>query len=108
MPRKKAVEAAEPAQVEAAEKPAKKASSLLKKAAPKKPAEKSVERVEEIFLQADGKEWNIADCKERAIEAYKAEGHRASSIKKLVIYLKPEEGKAYYVINDGVNGSVDL
>ena len=77
---------------------------VLKKATPKKPAEK----VEEIYLQSGGTEWNVSECRDRAAEAYVAQGHRASSIKKLVIYLKPEEGKAYYVINDGVNGSVDL
>ena len=104
MPRKKAVEADGPAQAETA----KKASSILKKAAAKKEAEKPVERVEEIYLQAGGTEWNISACKDRAVAAYVAEGHRASSVKKLVIYLKPEEGKAYYVINDSVNGSVDL
>jgi len=103
MPRKKANAAADPAQVEAAEKTAgktaKKAPSILKK---------PVEKVEEVYLQAGGAEWNISDCKDRAVAAYVAEGHRASSVKKLVIYLKPEEGKAYYVINDDVNGCVDL
>jgi len=101
MPRKKANAPTEP--VEAAEKTAgkttKKTPSLLKK-----PAEK----VEEVYLQAGGTEWNISDCKDRAVAAFVAEGHRASSVKKLVIYLKPEEGKAYYVINDGVNGCLDL
>lgn len=122
MPRKKTVPAAEAVQPETAvqsvaEKPtSNKKESLLEKVATKKPAgrkpaKKSAEkpaRVEEIYLQADGAEWNIADCKARAIAAYVAEGHRESSIKKLVIYLKPEEGKAYFVINDGMNGSVDL
>ena len=118
MPRKKAEPAAASApQAETVVKPAEKSNkkeSLLEKAkkpAARKSAKKSAEkpeRVEEIYLQADGAEWNIADCKARAIAAYVAEGHRASSIKKLVIYLKPEEGKAYFVINDGMNGSVDL
>ena len=76
-----------------------------KKAAAKKPA---VQKVEEIYLQAGGQEWNVSDCKERAVAAFAAEGHKASSVKKLVIYLKPEEGKAYYVINDSENGSVEL
>ena len=116
MPRKKTVPAAEAAQAETAvksvaEKPATtKKEALLEKAkkpAAKKPAKKP-ERVEEIYLQADGAEWSIADCRARAIAAYVAEGHRESSIKKLVIYLKPDEGKAYFVINDGMNGSVDL
>lgn len=67
-----------------------------------------VEKVEEIYLQAGGEEWNISDCRERAAAAYTAAGHRASSIKKLVLYIKPEERKMYYVINDKENGSIDL
>lgn len=81
------------------------AAPAVETAAPKKPA---VEKVEELYLQAGGCEWNVSDCKERAVAAYVAEGHRASSVKKLVMYLKPEEGKAYYVINDSENGSIDL
>lgn len=68
----------------------------------------AVQKVEEVYLQAGGCEWNVSDCKERAVAAFAAEGHKASSVKKLVMYLKPEEGKAYYVINDEVNGSIDL
>ena len=99
MPRKKADAAAEPVQAEAAKKTAKKTPSILKKA---------VEKVEEVYLQAGGAEWNISDYKARVEDAYVAEGHRKSSIKKMVVYLKPEEGKAYFVINDSVNGSIDL
>lgn len=86
------------------------AAPAVETAAPKKPAAKkpAVEKVEELYLQAGGCEWNVSDCKERAVAAYVAEGHRASSVKKLVMYLKPEEGKAYYVINDSENGSIDL
>ena len=68
----------------------------------------AVQKVEEVYLQAGGCEWNVSDCKERAVAAFVADGHKASSVKKLVIYLKPEEGKAYYVINDSENGSVEL
>ena len=68
----------------------------------------AVQKVEEVSLQAGGCEWNVSDCKARAVAAFVADGHKASSVKKLVIYLKPEEGKAYYVINDSENGSVEL
>ena len=68
----------------------------------------AVQKVEEVYLQAGGCEWNVSDCKERAVAAFVADGHKASSVKKLVMYLKPEEGKAYYVINDSENGSVEL
>ena len=81
--------------------------TVAAKAAPKKAALKAA-KTEEIYLQAGGQEWNVSDCKERAVAAFAAEGHKASSVKKLVMYLKPEEGKAYYVINDEVNGSIDL
>ena len=86
------------------------AAPAVETAAPKKTAAKKpeVQKVEEIYLQAGGCEWNVSDCKERAVAAFVAEGHRASSVKKLVMYLKPEEGKAYYVINDSENGSIDL
>ena len=39
---------------------------------------------------------------------YVAQGHRASSIKSLKVYLKPEDNAAYYVINDKLAGRVDL
>jgi len=81
--------------------------TVAAKAAPKKAALKAA-KTEEIYLQAGGQEWNVSDCKERAVAAFVAEGHKASSVKKLVMYLKPEEGKAYYVINDSENGSISL
>ena len=43
-----------------------------------------------------------------ASPAYTAQGHTDASIKKLTVYLKPDEGKAYYVVNDAENGSIDL
>ena len=75
----------------------------------KKPAAKAApQKVEEVVLQYQEGEWNLAAVKEQVLSAYTAEGHRASAIKKLVIYLKPEERKAYYVINDKNTGDVDL
>ncbi len=37
-----------------------------------------------------------------------AEGHRASSIKSLEVYVKPEDMAAYYVINGKENGKIEL
>ncbi len=45
---------------------------------------------------------------DKARAAYVAEGHRASSIKSLRLYIKPEERKAYYVINEKSAGSIAL
>ena len=41
-----------------------------------------------------------------AAAAKKAYGKK--DIKNLDIYVKPEEGKAYYVVNNDVTGSFDL
>lgn len=61
-----------------------------------------------VYLQYEGCEWETAEVLERIRAAYLQEGHRASSLKALTVYLKPEEHKAYYVINESVTGSVDL
>ena len=62
----------------------------------------------ELYLQTAGGEWNISDCKERVMAAYAADGHETSGIRKLTVYLKPEEGKVYYVVNEEATGSVEL
>ena len=66
------------------------------------------ELVPEVFVQFDGNEDVVANVIERAKEAFTADGHRASSIKSLKVYLKPEEYAAYYVINDTYAGKVNL
>lgn len=93
----------EAAPAAAAKKPAAK-KPAAKKSAPKEKAE----RVENIFLQVGGREWNTAQLRDQAVAAYAAEGHRASGIKRLELYVKPEDGKAYFVINEKFEGSVDL
>ena len=71
-----------------------------KTAAPKKPAAP----VEVVHLQ-----WTVSDLVERAKAAYAAAGGDVSAITELQLYVKPEEQKAYYVINGEANGSsIDL
>ena len=98
----KAAEPAEPVKAEKVEKQAEKVEKKARKTAAK-PAEK---KEEEVLIQFGGAEWNVAQLKQAALDAYVAQGHRASSIKKLTVYLKPEERMAYYVVNDKVTGSV--
>lgn len=96
------VEKAAPAKEEkkAGRKPA------AKKAAAK-PAKKE-EAVTEIYVQYGPGESSVATVVEKIKAEYVEQGHRASSIKSLKIYLKPEDRSAYYVINDKVAGRVDL
>ena len=62
----------------------------------------------EVFIQYQGNETIVAEVIEKAKEQFVAEGHRASSVKSLQVYLKPEEFAAYYVINQKFAGKVDL
>lgn len=73
-----------------------------------KVTEKKNELVSEVYVQFAGQEAKIDAVIERATQAYVADGHRASSIKSLQVYLKPEESAAYYVINSKYAGKVDL
>lgn len=79
-----------------------------KKPTTKAPAKSSTKSVEEVFVQFAGQEWNVTGLTAKVKEAYVAEGHKASSIKKLSLYVKPEEQKAYYVINETDTGSVEF
>jgi len=92
----------EPAMAEATGTPDKKA----KLPTPKRTANDTFAK--ETLIQYGGGEWSVADLEEKAIAAYVAEGHRRGRISKLTVYLKPEERKIYYVVNNKTTGSVDF
>lgn len=62
----------------------------------------------EIVLQYRGYEVDVEAVTERVKNHYYAKGYKKGTIKSLQIYMKPEEFTAYYVINDGVVGKVNL
>ena len=77
--------------------------------AAKKAAKAAKEELKpDVFIQYQGNEAIVADVIEKAKNEFVADGHRASSIKSLQVYLKPEEFAAYYVINQKFAGRVDL
>lgn len=80
---------------------------VVEKTAAKKPAKKEAV-APQIVVQYDGNESTVDAIVEKVTSEYVSEGHRASSIKDLKVYLKPEDGLAYYVINEKVAGSVSL
>ncbi len=97
----------------AAEKKAEKESAkTVKKPAARKAASKKADKTElkpEVFIEYQGQQAGETSVIEKVRAAFVASGHRASSIKSLQIYMKPEEFKAYYVINDGkYTGDVNL
>lgn len=69
---------------------------------------KPVEKTEKTFVQYAGSEWDVDELKEKVRAAYVAEGHYAASIHDLRLYVKPEDGKAYFTINQKFSGSVEL
>lgn len=80
--------------------------TAAKKPVAKKTAVKKVEKevVQEVYFQYNNEEILSQDIVSRIQEEYKNEGHRVSSIKSLRVYIKPEERKAFYVINDKAEG----
>ena len=91
----------------AEEKTAKKAPA---KRTAKTTAKKAVkeEAKTEVVLQYLTLEISAAGVEEKVKAQFVAEGHRAGCIKTMSIYVKPEEYKAYYVINDKFEGFVWL
>lgn len=100
--------------VKAEKAPAKKAAAPKKAAAKTAPKETKTVKTEKaaasqnVYIQFAGKELLAQDIADQAKKAWEAEGHRASSIKSLDIYVKPEEFAAYYVINGKDTGKVEL
>ena len=62
----------------------------------------------EVILQYRGYEVDVEAVTERVKAHYYSKGYKKGSIDNLQIYMKPEEFTAYYVINDGVVGKVNL
>ena len=87
-----------------------------KKAAPaavkeEKPVTKETpkkEAAKKVYVQYQDAEIEPKKVLEQVKTDWVKAGHRVSSIKKVDLYIKPEEGKAYWVINGKETGSVDL
>ena len=94
---------AEPAKKTAAKKETAKKTTAKKTVKAEKPAVS-----QNIYVQFAGKEILSADLVEKATQEWVALGHRASSIKSLDLYVKPEDMAAYYVINGKESGKIAL
>lgn len=87
-------------------------AKAAKKPAAKKSTAKKADKPElkpDVFIEFQNRQASEATVVDKVKAAFVASGHRVSSIKSLQIYIKPEEYKAYYVINDNkYSGEVDL
>lgn len=68
----------------------------------------AIKCAETIFLQFNGKEVCLDTVRAAIKENYDSVKKGNDAAKDLKIYLKPEDAKAYYVINDDYAGEVDL
>ncbi|MEE1303537.1 MAG: DUF6465 family protein [Agathobacter sp.] len=87
---------------------AKPAAKKETKAATKTTAKKEAEVKTTTVVQYQNQEVDMTKVEERVKAQFVSEGHKASDIKAVNIYVKPEEYSAYYVINDKFSGRVDL
>ena len=82
---------------------------VIKKAVEKKELEKQMKEVqEEVFVQYGSNEVLTAKVVEKVKAAYIAEGHKADTIEKIRVYIKPEENMVYYVVNDEYASGINL
>lgn len=100
-----------PAKKAAAKKPAAK-KPAAKKTTTKKTATKtttSTKKVStELYVQFAGYEVSEEDLVNRVKEAWVNEGNKISTLKNINLYVKPEERKAYYVVNGSAAGALDI
>mgnify|MGYP000184661636 FL=1 len=80
-----------------------------KKAAAKKPAAKKAELKTEFVLQYAEIECSEKEIMQKVKENWtKVLKNKVGDMKDVKVYLKPEERKAYYVVNGNATGAVDL
>ena len=63
---------------------------------------------QQMFLQFNEQEVELSAVEANVKKDWKDAGRKLTEIKSLDIYVKPQEGKAYYVVNKEVEGKVDL
>lgn len=81
------------------------AKTAEKKETTKKATTSRKKVAESVCVQFGGNEYDVAAIVEKAKAAYAGDAKKMKDIK---VYVKPEEGMAYYVVNGDETGSVVL
>ncbi len=107
------VKSEEPAKKTAAKKTTTRKTTAAKKTttktAAKTTAAKKAEPVTEVYVQYWGKEIHTSEVADRIKKIWTEDmGKKASELKDLKIYIKPEDNGAHYVINGDVTGFIGL
>jgi len=61
----------------------------------------------EFFVEFDGQQKDLESIEEAIKTSWKTDGNKMKDLKSLKIYYKPQEHKAYYVINGDSKGEND-
>ena len=92
-----------------AKKPAAEKAVAEKKAPAKKAAAKKAAAKANVFVQFAGKSFSQDELVKIAQDVWQYDmNKKAADIKTVDIYVKPEENKAYFVVNGETAGSFDL
>lgn len=62
----------------------------------------------ELTIQFAGKDNTESELIAKAKEAYKAAGNKASDIKKVELYVQPENDVVYFVVNGDFKGEFQI
>jgi hypothetical protein len=60
------------------------------------------------IIQFSGKEVIMGELEQKVKEVWRESGNLQKDIKSMEIYVKNEEGKCFYVINESVKGKFEL
>lgn len=86
-----------------------KKAPVEKKTAEKKAPAKKAAVKETVMVQYMGNEVSTADLMKKVKEHWtKQLKNKVGDMKSVTLYVKPEEGKAYFVINEDVTGYVEM
>lgn len=105
----KAAKAEKPAEtkvVKAAKKVAKKAEAAVAEVSKKTAKAAAKEAKAEVILQFAGNEIKMVDILDAAKKDFAA--NNKAALKSITLYVKPEDGAAYYVANGDITGKVNL
>ena len=105
----KAAKAEKPAEtkiVKAAKKVAKKAEAAVAEVTKKTAKAAAKEAKAEVILQFAGNEIKMVDVLDAAKKDFAA--NNKAALKSITLYVKPEDGAAYYVANGDITGKVNL
>jgi len=65
-------------------------------------------RTENIYIEYGASQITEKEVIQRVKDIWVENGRKINEMTSLEVYIKPEENKAYYVINEDITGDVDL